>query len=365
MAEAKRKDGDATEFLAAWESMVTSLSGVFDRHPKYAWVMKLLLEAERTLSFRVAWIDDSGISRVNRGFRIQYSSALGPYEGPTVFTDRLNYSVCKAKAFDATFRNALSGKVGRERPGAEAAAGVDAITLPPRAFLTAPLLPPLMAAHRRRVRRQRLQPVQQVRDGDPALLPVVHDGAVQVHRQRRRPARHGRRMRARRDRIHVRGADMHAATATCVSRPPASLCLAPLYLAPVRGRYGQYKRINQHCGQLGKGLLWGGSPAYVHAQVSATTGCVQAPQPTPRRSLLSSLGTRSGHRPREHANPNTNLHLPEPQPSPLLQGMGLAYFAKRLVEEKGQSLAGKRCLITGRCAARLHHLPVQRGLASL
>ena len=49
IAEAKRKDGDATEFLAAWESMVTSLSGVFDRHPKYAWVMKLMLEAERTL----------------------------------------------------------------------------------------------------------------------------------------------------------------------------------------------------------------------------------------------------------------------------------------------------------------------------
>ena len=137
IAEAGRKDGEAREFLASWESMVTSLSSVFDRHPKYAWVMKLLLEAERTISFRVAWIDDSGISRVNRGFRIQYSSALGPYEGPTVFTERLSYSVCKAKvgrvyglaakpgtysspvlcssfphqAFDATFRNALSGKV--------------------------------------------------------------------------------------------------------------------------------------------------------------------------------------------------------------------------------------------------------------
>ena len=59
--------------------MAESLSPVFDRMPKYAWIMKLLLEPERSIIFRVAWLDDTGVSRVNRGFRIQYSSALGPY----------------------------------------------------------------------------------------------------------------------------------------------------------------------------------------------------------------------------------------------------------------------------------------------
>lgn len=57
----------------------------------------------------MAWIDDSGISRVNRGFRVQYSSALGPYEGGTAFSQRVNMSFCKAAGFDSTFSNALVG----------------------------------------------------------------------------------------------------------------------------------------------------------------------------------------------------------------------------------------------------------------
>lgn len=130
IGEAGRKDQGEMEFMASWESMANSLSVVFDRHPKYAWVLKLMTEAERTVAFRVAWIDDTGISRVNRGFRVQvsecasylhtlmwldltltyhpqYSSALGPYEGPTTFSSRVNYSNVKANAFDTTFTNAL------------------------------------------------------------------------------------------------------------------------------------------------------------------------------------------------------------------------------------------------------------------
>ena len=107
IGEAGRKDKGEIEFMSSWESMANSLSVVFDRHPKYAWVLKLMTEAERTVAFRVAWIDDTGISRVNRGFRVQYSSALGPYEGPTTFSSRVNYSNVKANAFDTTFTNAL------------------------------------------------------------------------------------------------------------------------------------------------------------------------------------------------------------------------------------------------------------------
>jgi glutamate dehydrogenase (NADP+) len=72
--------------------------------------MKQLLEPERSVTFRVAWLDDSGVSRVNRGFRVQYSSALGPYEGGTSFSPRVNSSMMKAAAFDTTFSNALALK---------------------------------------------------------------------------------------------------------------------------------------------------------------------------------------------------------------------------------------------------------------
>jgi glutamate dehydrogenase (NADP+) len=68
--------------------MAQSLAVVFDRMPKYAWVLKQLLDPDRMISFRVAWIDDSGISRVDRGFRCQYTSTLGPYEGGTAFGNR-------------------------------------------------------------------------------------------------------------------------------------------------------------------------------------------------------------------------------------------------------------------------------------
>lgn len=68
--------------------MTTSLAAVFERSPKYAWIMKQLLEPERSITFRVAWLDDMGVARVNRGFRVQYSSALGPYEGGIAFSAR-------------------------------------------------------------------------------------------------------------------------------------------------------------------------------------------------------------------------------------------------------------------------------------
>lgn len=120
ISEALRKDSDSLEFVSSWESVNGSLNVVYDRMPKYAWIMKQLLEAERTIVFRVAWIDDSGISRVNRGYRVQYSSALGPYVGGTSFTPRVNMSTMKAAAFDTTFVNALSNQnIGGAYGGAD------------------------------------------------------------------------------------------------------------------------------------------------------------------------------------------------------------------------------------------------------
>ena len=106
----RRDDVSSTPFISQWSLLTQSLAVVFDRMPKYAWIMKQLLEPERTITFRVAWIDDSGVSRVNRGYRIQYSSALGPYEGGLAFSPRVTLSLLKAAALDTTFRNALSSK---------------------------------------------------------------------------------------------------------------------------------------------------------------------------------------------------------------------------------------------------------------
>lgn len=93
---------------------------MFDRSPKYAWIAKQLLEPERLVHFRVAWIDDVGVMRMNRGFRVQYSSAAGPYEGSTHFSSKMNGSVLKTLAFDSVFSNALTGRcIGSAVGGAD------------------------------------------------------------------------------------------------------------------------------------------------------------------------------------------------------------------------------------------------------
>eukprot|EP00904_Undaria_pinnatifida_P004700 jgi/Undpi1/14230/HiC_scaffold_9.g03879.m1 len=119
-AEAKRHDPHDTVFLETAKDVLDALAPVIDRWPKYAWVAKQLLEAERALSFRVAWLDDKGISRVNRGYRYQYSSALGPFVGPLHFSKDLTAADVKAHAFDLVLSNSLSGlKVGASVGGAD------------------------------------------------------------------------------------------------------------------------------------------------------------------------------------------------------------------------------------------------------
>mmetsp|Transcript_31567 Transcript_31567/g.76217 ORF Transcript_31567/g.76217 Transcript_31567/m.76217 type:complete len:276 (+) Transcript_31567:2389-3216(+) len=79
--EALRRDAHEEEYIESLTATLQCLSPIFDRNPKYAFVAKTLIEPERFLQFRVAWIDDLGINRLNRGWRVQYSSALGPYSG--------------------------------------------------------------------------------------------------------------------------------------------------------------------------------------------------------------------------------------------------------------------------------------------
>lgn len=107
--EAMRRDADHEQFIDSVTANLTSLSPIFDRNPRYAFCAKTLLEPERLLQFRVAWVDDTGVVRMNRGFRIQASSSLGPYEGSLHFGPHVSGDVMKALAFDTVFSNAVTG----------------------------------------------------------------------------------------------------------------------------------------------------------------------------------------------------------------------------------------------------------------
>ena len=109
IAEANRRDSHEVEFIESVTSTMEVLSPLFERNPRYAFVAKQMMEPERFITFRVAWMDDGGITRMNRGFRIQYNSSLGPYEGPIHLGSHVNAAMIKALGFDNVFSNALTG----------------------------------------------------------------------------------------------------------------------------------------------------------------------------------------------------------------------------------------------------------------
>ena len=98
------------EFIQATTEVMESLWPYIEKHPKYAehGLLDRLIEPERTIMFRVSWIDDRGEVRVNRGYRIQHSSAIGPYKGGLRFHPSVNLSILKFLAFEQTFKNALT-----------------------------------------------------------------------------------------------------------------------------------------------------------------------------------------------------------------------------------------------------------------
>jgi glutamate dehydrogenase (NADP+) len=98
------------EFLQAVTEVMHSLWPFLEKHPRYAehGVLERLVEPERVIMFRVNWIDDHGSVRVNRGYRIQHSMAIGPYKGGLRFHPSVNLSILKFLAFEQTFKNALT-----------------------------------------------------------------------------------------------------------------------------------------------------------------------------------------------------------------------------------------------------------------
>ena len=98
------------EFLQAVTEVIESLWPYISRHPKYAehGLLDRLVEPERIIIFRVSWVDDHGEVQVNRGYRIQHSSAIGPYKGGIRFHPSVSLSILKFLAFEQTFKNALT-----------------------------------------------------------------------------------------------------------------------------------------------------------------------------------------------------------------------------------------------------------------
>ena len=98
------------EFMQAVTEVMESLWPFIEKHPKYAEqaLLERLVEPERVVMFRVSWVDDKGQVRVNKGYRIQHSMAIGPYKGGLRFHPSVNLSVLKFLAFEQTFKNALT-----------------------------------------------------------------------------------------------------------------------------------------------------------------------------------------------------------------------------------------------------------------
>ena len=110
IADVKAKNPAEPEFHQAVEEVANSLSLVLDRHPEYRSqkMLERMVEPERVIMFRVPWLDDRGDVQINRGFRIEMNSAIGPYKGGLRFHPSVNLGILKFLAFEQVFKNSLT-----------------------------------------------------------------------------------------------------------------------------------------------------------------------------------------------------------------------------------------------------------------
>ena len=108
--ECKAKNANEPEFLQTVEEVFSSLEPVIDAHPEYekAALLERMIEPERAIEFRVPWEDDNGQVHVNRGYRVQFNGAIGPYKGGLRFAPSVNLSILKFLGFEQTFKNSLT-----------------------------------------------------------------------------------------------------------------------------------------------------------------------------------------------------------------------------------------------------------------
>ncbi|MFG3722982.1 NADP-specific glutamate dehydrogenase [Streptomyces massasporeus] len=118
----RRRDPGETEFHQAAQEVLYTMGPVLEAHPEYleARIVERLCEPERQLMFRVPWVDDQGTVRVNRGFRVEFNSALGPYKGGLRSHPSVNLGIVKFLGFEQIFKNALTGMaIGGGKGGAD------------------------------------------------------------------------------------------------------------------------------------------------------------------------------------------------------------------------------------------------------
>jgi glutamate dehydrogenase (NADP+) len=110
LEQTKRKNAEQVEFLQAVTEVLESISPVVERHKKYQdhAILERIVEPERVIMFRVPWQDDKGRFQVNRGFRVQFNSAIGPYKGGLRFHPSVNLGIIKFLGFEQIFKNSLT-----------------------------------------------------------------------------------------------------------------------------------------------------------------------------------------------------------------------------------------------------------------
>ena len=111
LADVKEKNYNEPEFIQAVEEVLTTLEPVVNKHPEYESIALLerMVEPERLISFRVPYVNDEGKTIVHRGYRVQFSSLIGPYKGGLRFHESVNQSIMKFLGFEQIFKNALTG----------------------------------------------------------------------------------------------------------------------------------------------------------------------------------------------------------------------------------------------------------------
>ncbi|OKL46252.1 NADP-specific glutamate dehydrogenase [Boudabousia marimammalium] len=118
----KRRNPNEPEFLQAVTEVLESLEPLLEKDPHYAdaSLLERIVEPERQIMFRVPWVDDNGVVQVNRGFRIEFNSALGPYKGGLRFHPSVNASILKFLGFEQIFKNALTSQgIGGGKGGSD------------------------------------------------------------------------------------------------------------------------------------------------------------------------------------------------------------------------------------------------------
>ena len=120
--EAEQKNTNQPEYIQAVKEVLTSLEPLINLNDKYEKnsILERMTEPERIIMFRVPWVDDNGKIQINRGFRVQYSSLIGPYKGGLRFHPSVNLSVMKFLGFEQIFKNALTGlPIGGAKGGSD------------------------------------------------------------------------------------------------------------------------------------------------------------------------------------------------------------------------------------------------------